>query len=80
MRNPYYKQIEDYLTLNGLMKIHNNLYVNEKCEIEIGKSPEGDYYQVKFKLDGYGDEIFSAYSHDMNIYWLIGILTYEKLL
>ena len=59
------KDVSDFLILNGFKKITNTEYSNDKCKVSFYDG----YYEV---LNDEG----SVNSEDMNIYWLIGYLTY----
>jgi hypothetical protein len=55
---------------------------NKMCEVwvrgdDLPISPEY-YYEVEFKLDQ--KEWVQSYSKDLNIFWLIGFLTYFDLM
>lgn len=56
----------EFLKLNGFFQEKENTFSNKTCFIEI----HHDYYSVT-------DKEGSMYSHDLNIYWLIGVLTYR---
>ena len=61
----------EFLKLNNFVETLENTYTNSKCEIEIiYANGEAKSYRVT-------TEAGSVYSTDMNIYWLIGILTYN---
>lgn len=60
------KDIHDFLILNGFEKLEKDSYVNEFCNIVI----EEDHYAVADNTGGV------MYSKDLQIYWLIGVLTY----
>ena len=59
-------KVGEFLKANGFKKIEASNYKNDRCNIVI----KGWYYAI---TNNNGDEI---YSHDLNIYWLIGVLTY----
>ncbi len=52
-------------------KSHPNQFTNKGCTINI----TGKGYTVQFNI---GDEVYSMYSLDFSIYWLIGLLVYYK--
>jgi hypothetical protein len=62
------KEVKDFLQKNGFAQDEENQnhYVNGNCSILIEK----DHYAV---ANASGDAI---YSNGLNIYWLIGVLTY----
>lgn len=64
--------IEDFLLSNGFIKTAENKFKTRDCEVII----HADIYQVKFLNEQTG----SMYSNDKNIYWLIGLLTYNELI
>jgi len=55
---------------------------NKMCEVwvrgeDVQYNPEY-YYEVEFKLDQ--KDWVQSYSNDLNIYWLLGFLTYNDLM
>lgn len=64
------KAVKDFLKKNGFEEI-DDLYANDKCAVVV----HSKYYQVVFFEDG-----GCMCSEDLNIYWLIGVLTYYGLL
>ena len=55
---------------------------NKMCEVwvrgeDVPINPEY-YYEIEFKLDQ--KEWVQSYSNDLNIFWLIGFLTYHDLM
>ncbi len=63
------ESIKNFLRSNGLEEVEIDEFQNEKVKVEIGIGA----YAVTF---GGG----SMYSDDLNIYWLIGVLTYYNLI
>lgn len=61
---------EAFLLMNGFEKAKQNLFRNKLCYVEIFD----DYYSVQDKSEGV------MYSKDLNIYWLIGVLTYYNFI
>ena len=61
--------VKEFLKKNGFT-FNNDMYYNEKCSVSI----ESCYYGVLIYDKGY------MYSQDLNIYWLIGVLTYYNLI
>jgi hypothetical protein len=69
--------VEKFLLLNGFKKTDNKgIYrgKNKKCRVII----HDDYYEVFYDIEN--DKTGSMYSTDLNIYWLIGVLTYHGLM
>jgi len=61
--------VKEFLIKNGFSKVESNHYVNYICEVVIMK----DCYNI---IENNG----SVYSDGLNIYWLIGYLTYYDLI
>jgi len=60
-------EVKNFLVANGFLKSEKNVYHNDKCTVIINK----ENYSVI-------DNNFSIIiSDNINIYWLIGILTYQ---
>lgn len=59
-----------FLEINGFEKMEENSYANEFCNVVI----TDDGYEV---ADNQG---YTMYSTDLNIYWLIGYLIYNKFI
>ena len=59
------KDIE-FLKANGFKRSKKNVYFNNKCSIMINR---GNYGVMNNDWD-------TMFSNDLNIYWLIGVLTY----
>jgi hypothetical protein len=75
--------ITEFLVKNGFEKCP--LYFeNSKCRITIheginlGESSTPGYYEIYIK--DYDGEPASVYSRDLNIYWLVGTLTWDDLI
>ena len=66
--------IEEFLLKNGFEKISDVKFTNDKCDIVINLKPY-HFYQVYFN-----DIKGSIFSNDLNIYWLIGVLTYYDMI
>ena len=60
------KDLIKFLVANGFKKVEKNSYANDKCNVVITKN----FYEVS-NNDGE-----TMYSNNLNIYWLIGVLTY----
>jgi hypothetical protein len=58
--------VKNFLIKNGLKECGDNCYINELCSVMI----LNNHYEVK------NEEGSTIYSTDLNIYWLIGVLTY----
>jgi len=67
------KIIEEFLIKNGFAKKGEKHFQNDYCEvIVLHRSPKDmPYYRVDTK-EG------SIYSSDLNIYWLVGLLTWNN--
>ena len=57
--------VKAFLRANGFSRSKKNIYVNNKCSVMINL---GSYRVVTNE--------WSMFSNDLNIYWLIGVLTY----
>lgn len=55
-----------FLKKNGFKRMERNSYANDRCNVVI----HSEYYAVS---DNKGNAMYSA---NLNIYWLIGVLTY----
>lgn len=66
-----FKPITEFLKRNGFKKTDINNYTNNKCSVSIvTDDPNNVYYAISDNDGG------MMYSKDINIYWLIGYLTY----
>lgn len=64
-------QIIKFLELNGL-EYKNGSWENDKCIVTI----QDDHYHLTFK-----DSLeWNMFSNDLNIYWLVGVLTWYDLI
>ncbi len=63
------KDIIDFLVKNGFTKKKKNEYKNKNCKVIINEKL--GIYELIDNNNGV------MYSHDLNIYWLIGVLTYR---
>lgn len=61
--------VKEFLIKNGFAKTELNHYVNYTCEVVI----MGDCYNI---IENSG----SVFSDNLNIYWLIGYLTYYNFI
>lgn len=57
-----------FLKRNGFRQkgVLENVLVNDKCEVRL--------YEAQYEIE---DELGVMYSDNLNIYWLIGALTYR---
>lgn len=62
--------VNSFLERNGFFLVEENSYANSKCNVII----TSDNYEV---ANHEGDV---TYSNDLNIYWLIGFLTYYNFI
>lgn len=72
MTNCFHKDVEDFLLLNGFQVVNDKYFENKYVRIHCWDVKPPAYYEVYVKKDR-----GSIFSHDLNIYWLIGILTYN---
>jgi hypothetical protein len=75
------EQAIEFLEKNGFKKESEMVWSNKKCLVYIsdgGRFVMEDYYCVT----SFGDTMESEYMYslDLNIYWLIGVLTYYDLI
>ena len=62
-----------FLLKNGFTKSSENTYTNDKCD--VGLHFDDEIYEIYIIKDD-----ASMFSTDLNIYWLIGCLTYNELM
>ena len=75
MANKYIKEVFQFLEMNGLEKINENSYKNDKCTVIV----TDDHYEIVSIIEGGQDiGLYRMHSDDLNIYWLIGVLTYYR--
>ncbi len=69
-------EAKDFLEKNGFVW-HDSLgrWRNNKCSVTVYQN----YYDVMMFIGDFG-ELGHLYSKDLNIYWLIGVLTYYGLI
>ena len=60
-------EVREFLKVNEFKKDKKNIYSNNKCSVVIGDR----YYIITSAENG-----SKMYSEKLNIYWLIGVLTY----
>lgn len=75
------KFITDFLIKNDFYFVSENSLQNESCLIEILKKEDTEidyYFKISFIDDVYED-VYTV-SNNLNICWLIGFLTYNKLM
>lgn len=63
--------LANFLLRNGLKRKSENIFINTKCEVTILDNCI-EIYDVE--IDG------KIYSPDLQIYWLIGFLTYNNFI
>lgn len=68
------QNVTEFLIKNGLLYSGERIYSNDKCTVTIDK----DFYSVIIFNKDF--EYGFMYSQDLNIYWLIGVLTYYNLI
>ena len=66
------KETIGFLEINGLKKVDNNTYANNLCKVIVDM--EKRVFQV---VD---EEGWTMYIRDLNMYWLIGLLTYNAFI
>lgn len=79
--------IEKFLLRNGFSNPKTNFFVNQYCDIEIIEEIKDSeisneiysYYKITFRTKDYRENMI-IYSDDLQIYWLIGALTYTGLM
>lgn len=69
-------EAKDFLEKNGFeYNIAGDNWCNNNCDVKIHK----DFYSILAYGKEFGEDCF-MYSRDLNIYWLIGVLTYYGLI
>ncbi len=63
------KDVINFLVKNGFTKKKKNEYKNKYCKVIINE--KHGIYELVDNNDGV------MFSHNLNIYWLIGVLTYR---
>lgn len=72
MRNWFHKEVEDFLIANGFRNVGTDYLENDHVRIFCWNEKEPAHYEIYDKrVDG------SIHSCDLNIYWLIGYLTWN---
>lgn len=77
------KQVESFLLKNGFEEINQNIYKNDLCSIEITSDLDENLNKYQcYKITYIDKNNYSCdmWSNDLNIYWLIGMLTYYGLM
>jgi len=65
------KNLKDFLIINGFEESNDNIFYNRNCNIILHET----FYEVYInKFEG------TIYSSNVEIYWLIGVLTYYNLI
>jgi hypothetical protein len=68
-------EAKDFLEKNGFKQDSNGTFINGICAVR-----KSDYnYCIGTYENDFGEEGF-MFSQDLNIYWLIGVLTYYGLI
>lgn len=72
------KNVERFLLNNGFEKLSEDSFHNGKCQVdEVNCKDKYSYYMVTLGKD---DLEYQIFSDNLNIYWLIGILTWHDLM
>jgi len=58
--------VKAFLRANGFSRSKKNIYINDKCSIVINRVCYTVIYNKREMM----------FSNNLNIYWLIGVLTY----
>jgi hypothetical protein len=69
------KEVIEFLEKNGFNQCGFSTWDNDFCEVRMTNH---NYVVSSFNLS-FGEQGF-MYSTDLNIYWLIGVLTYYNLI
>jgi hypothetical protein len=64
-------EVKYFLDINGFSELKNNVFVNDKCYVIF----RVDFYEVK----PINNE-WMMFSESLQIYWLIGVLTYYSFI
>lgn len=68
--------VKEFLEKNGFEYYEiNDYFHNDNCVVKIG---ETSYTIISYEVCF--NEEYTMYSQDLNIYWLIGVLTYYNLI
>lgn len=90
------KYVSEFLLDNGFKKTEHGWYDNDKCSVayvesgfsklysypidELERDKMEGYYAISFLDKSDANGVLFMYSKDENIYWLIGVLTYNDLI
>jgi hypothetical protein len=71
--------IEEFLLKNGFKNTQYRIFENDRCKVEFDRK---NYYKITFVNWFLNEphEKYELYPDNLNIYWLIGVLTYYKLI
>ena len=69
------KEVIDFLEKNGFKQDSYGTWINGVCAIIINEK----HYAIGTYDNNFGEDGF-MFSTDLNIYWLIGVLTYYNLI
>lgn len=69
------KDIKEFLLKNGFTQTDRIRFINDKCIVIVDE--ETNCYEIKFEVN---DDQFTCFSQSLNMYWLIGFLTYNNLM
>lgn len=71
------EQIKEFLLKNGFKQFSEDVYTNNKCALSYLENTKT--YKIIFQLSINDSEV-EIYSSDLNIYWLVGVLTWYGLI
>jgi hypothetical protein len=75
-KNGITQYVEPFLLANGFKKYKDDCFETEICSVAVCLGSNGNsYYSVTDKVEN-----TVMHSTDINIYWLIGVLTYNGLM
>lgn len=69
-------EAKDFLEKNGFVKVVPETWANKKCFVKV---LDISSYSIRILGDTFWNDKY-LYSQDLNIYWLIGVLTYYGLI
>ena len=71
------KEVIKYLISKGFNYVEkDNIFIGDKCTVRILKNN----YEIEFIGHNSENNTHSMFSKDLNIYWLIGVLVYYKMI
>lgn len=68
-------EAKDFLEKNGFKQDSNGTFINGICAVRVSDF----FYCVGTHESNFGEQWF-MYSQDLNIYWLVGVLTWYGLI